>query len=161
MVMGTALDTVLSWGVKIDVVLVQSEQIEMAKAKTESQMPLLIKVYEPNEDVVAFGLRELSKNQNAANIVMHASEDAFTKTMEFVDSMNITLIDDTTRWIPVSKKFQKWLPAKSHLKLRRSCNESITYTGLKEAGVDLVETISDGNVVIESPNLFWVGETIL
>jgi hypothetical protein len=162
MVLGTALDSVLSWGVKIDVVLIgPGNDIEKLKETIQEQMPVTVLTYNEDQDPMLFGLTELVKNQNAVNIVQHASSDTFKKVLSFTKQINIVLLDNDMRWLPIFGIFQKWLPAKSIVALKTNAHQSIKHTGLTQRGIDLFETIADGNITIESSDVFWVGETIV
>jgi hypothetical protein len=161
MVLDVVLESVLTWGVKIDVVLVAAHDVDKLKAKIFEQMPVRIVVYNKDKDPVLAGLQELAKDQQAVHIVLNPSHETFEKVLEFRKQINVVLLDNDKQWIPVERKFQKWLPSKSILTVKSGQHQPIMFTGLIQHGVDLFETITDGNITIESPDIFWVGETII
>jgi hypothetical protein len=161
MVLDSTLDSVLSWGVKIDVLLVASDNVENLKAIILEQMPVTVLVYNKGQDPILFGLQKLIKDQKVVHIALHASHDIFQKVLSFTKQINIVLLDNDIRWVLVNETFQKWLPAKSILHIKRNPDQLITHTGLVQQSVDVFETHRDGNIILESPDVFWVGESII
>jgi hypothetical protein len=161
MVLDSTLDSVLSWGVKIDVVLVASDNIEKLNATILEQMPVKMVVYNKDQDPILFGLQELVKNQKAVHIALHASNDTFQKVLSFTKQINIVLLDNDIRWLSIDKAFQKWLPAKSILHIKRNPDQLITHMGLTQRNGDVFETLHDGNITLQSADVFWVGESMI
>jgi hypothetical protein len=161
MVVDSALDSVLSWGIKIDVVLAQTTQLEAVEEKTYLQRPLQIIPYDQDQNPVFVGLDNLISHQEAVNIISKISDRTFEQMQAYLGKVNLVLFDDEMRWVPVgSKKFEKWLPTKSRIAIRRDGAQAFEFNGLVQLDADSYESVTDGKITIASTDLFWVGEKI-
>jgi hypothetical protein len=160
MVLDTALDTVLSWGIKIDAVLTRLDNLVSVEEQTHEQFPLQIFSYGEDEEPLVVGLQALERDQQAVQIICPATDHIFKLLENIHYEINIVLLDGDLRWVPVSRKFEKWLPAKTNIFVRKNADQEILYSGIAEHSKDLFESVADGLVMIQSDFNFWIAETI-
>lgn len=147
-----ALSRVLSWGIKIDIVVVNEADRETLRPQLLEQQPL--KILSASDDGLRTALQfiQASKQQFVS---------VFTTTsLGVLQAMNVTLdmvvFNNAWRWVFMrSGNFEKWLPAGTQLSIHPPDAE-VTCTGLDET---LCATI-DGIVTIQQPQhrAIWVGE---
>jgi hypothetical protein len=161
MVLDTVLDKVLSWGIKIDVVIAATKSLQIVEEKTTEQFPVQIICYAKDEHPISVGLHALIKNHQAVNIVSGVSDATFQNLAPFCEQINVVLLDHEMRWVPASKKLSKWMPHSSVLFIKKSDGaQNITHEGLKFINDNEFETLKDGYVILSSDSLFWVGENL-
>jgi len=159
-----ALDQVLSWGIKIDVILAssifQSENSELL----ESQYPVKFLTV-GNEDFLNEGLQYLLTSKHEAVHLVGISHQSAIDLQEKLELMNLTLVDGNWKYYPVkSGKFKKWFAESSiHIhgkegmpvEIKNSEGEillPITYATMIE--------VPEGITEINAPGIFWIGEEI-
>jgi len=159
-----ALDQVLSWGIKIDVILAsaafQKENLQLL----ESQFPVKFLTVE-NEDFLNEGLQYLLASKHEAVHLVGISHQSAFALQEKLDLMNLTLVDGNWKYYPVkSGKFKKWFAASSihihgkegmPIEIKNSEGEillPITYATMIE--------VPEGITEINAPGIFWIGEEI-
>jgi hypothetical protein len=161
MVMEPALDKVLTLGIKIDVVVAAAEHVLNAEHRTSDQMPVSIISYQQGQNSLQEAIRFLLDSHRAAYVVTDQIDDNLFKQLEkYYEQIAIVLTDGVMRWIPVSSRFEKWMPASSRILLRNVHANKIIHTGLIEISQDVYQSVSDGKITLSSKNLFWIGEEI-
>jgi hypothetical protein len=159
MVTDNALDEVLSWGIKIDLVLAEIAGIESVRQKLEGQGPLTILPYQPTDNAVRTGLYHLiNSKQNAVNIVMRATDDGFEVFQKLIDKLNIVVLSRDMRWSSISNEFRKWVPAKTKFLTHCDPGTQMTFRNLKMLEQGLLEAEREGHVRIIADRPFWIGE---
>ncbi|MDH4090939.1 MAG: hypothetical protein OEV74_01475 [Cyclobacteriaceae bacterium] len=155
-----ALDYVLQWRIKIDVILTSSGNVGMLPKELFDQVPLEVLLYKPHESLFKKALDCLiGKNQTAVNITVDTSNDAFKQAGEFSGRLQMNLFNEKLKWSGISSgTFEKWLPAHTNLWMQESlAMQTIQFQGLKNENGKFA-TVVDGVVSIWSDQLFWVGE---
>jgi hypothetical protein len=159
-----ALDQVLSWGIKIDVILAsaafQKENLQLL----EEQYPVKFLTVE-NEDFLNEGLQYLLASKHKAVHLVGISHQSAVDLQGKLDLMNLTLVDGNWKYYPVkSGKFKKWFAESSihihgkegmPIEIKNSEGEillPITYATMIE--------IPEGITEINAPGIFWIGEEI-
>jgi hypothetical protein len=159
-----ALDQVLSWGIKIDVILAsaafQKENLQLL----EEQYPVKFLTVE-NEDFLNEGLQFLLASKHKAVHLVGISHQSAVDLQGKLDLMNLTLVDGNWKYYPVkSGKFKKWFAESSihihgkegmPIEIKNSEGEillPITYATMIE--------IPEGITEINAPGIFWIGEEI-
>ncbi len=159
-----ALDQVLSWGIKIDVILASPEFQRNNQHLLESQYPVkFLGVLSGN--YLEEGLQYLlATKHESVNLVgmSHRNTPDLEKNLEFMD---ICLFDGDWKYYPIKTgKLKKWFtPGVIHLhgeeelavEIRNSSGHMIlpiTYTTMVE--------VPEGTTEISSKGLFWIGENI-
>lgn len=155
-----AVEDVLLWNIKMDVVLSKEESVRELTDELSSQAPLTILAHGAAESPLVNALYFLiSKKQTAVNIFASDTSGTILLAEPFAERLQISVMDGNIKWSGVANgHFEKWLSSKSSVHLRPSQpQQSFSVEGLKQAG-DHYENESDGMIFIHSPALFWVGE---
>ena len=157
----SAIDDVLLWNIKVDVVLVKDINVSDFTIKLSKQAPLTIVSHTEQESAVINALHFLiRKKQNAVNILSANVIDIFPLAETLAHHLQISVMDGNMKWSAIaSGHFEKWMPAKSTLFLKESTRQqSIELKGVEKVD-GYYECRADGLVGLESEALFWVGET--
>jgi hypothetical protein len=140
-----ALDIVMNWGIKIDVVVAAANRIAGLTASLQNQFPLKLLSYNSPEEALSTAMYFLiAKKQIAVNVVT-------TEPLENFESFSlpdISVFNGDKRWSLIRQgSYEKWLPAGRTVRLYPSNNEP-----------DL-ETQRDGVVIIKRDSSFWINES--
>lgn len=159
-----ALDQVLSWGIKIDVILA-SEPFQQANQQLlEEQYPVKF-ITTIDEDFLQSGLDYLVSTDHKA---VHLVGISHLKALDLQDKLqmiNLTILDGDWKYYPVkSGVFKKWF-AESNIHIHgkegmpvQIQNENgelilpITYATMLE--------VPEGTTEIKAQGIFWVGEQV-
>jgi hypothetical protein len=155
-----AVEDVILWNIKMDVVLAEDKSVQELGRKLVDQAPLTILSHTIDESPLVNALYFLiRKKQNGVNIFSLNPDETIAVAEKFVDQLQINIIDGTSKWSGVtSGHFEKWMTAKTPIFLRKSGeHQSIALFGLKKAA-DHYECLADGMIGLKSNALFWVGE---
>jgi hypothetical protein len=157
-----AVEDVILWNIKLDVVLADDKDVEALSSRLVDQAPLTILSHTSNESPLINALYFLiRKKQNGVNIFSSNPDETILLAEKFADQLQISITDGTLKWSGVtSGHFEKWMTAKTPIYLRKSReHQSIAFFGLKEAG-DHYESLADGMIRLQSDALFWLGELV-
>lgn len=111
MVLSHAVDAVLEWGIKIDVVICQYTEIEDLKPKLKPQSPLQLLAFE-NSDLLASAFIVLEDmGHNAVNLLADVFNSSCLDTMkQYTDTIDSVLYYNDQKWVYEAKGvFQKWV----------------------------------------------------
>jgi hypothetical protein len=159
MVYESALEQVLGWGIKIDIVVSKQDTSEALAQKLISQAPVKFLSGDPTNDVAAALHFLISTKQRAVSIVTDDAYELFDRLGAFLPQLGITLLTGAVKWSGISSGlYKKWLPAASRL-LIYAPSEPELISGLKKSG-SYYEVLHDGFVNLASGTPFWVGEGI-
>jgi hypothetical protein len=154
-----ALDEVLHWGIKIDVVSAEVTARHALQDKLMEQAPVRILSYQPGEDPVENGLHFLIASKNTAVNIMTSSVKNKLYLPENFPQIQIVLMDNDRKWSLYTHPFEKWVPAGTSLKIHpHDSSQQFTFTGLISEG-EYVTASMDGLVSIKSDTIFWIGES--
>ena len=153
-----ALENVLRWGIKVDVILQHGNTHQEIKEKVNNQIPVQILSCN-GENFMTKGLQFLIENNNlAVNLIASPGVDFFKEAEKFVHQIQICVVGQNQKWSAVtSGKFQKWMPAGSKLAIRHDPVSPPHWQGLIQNG-STWETDRDGMVLIQAKSQFWIGE---
>jgi len=155
-VLADQVETVLGWGIKVDVILTPLNEIEHWKNKLVDQAPVKFLSYNLGDDplMTAFHFLTTSK-ANAVNCLLASYED-LTKVESFAGlDIEVFVENILWRWIK-SGHFEKWVPATSKLYLLPEHIKS----EFSEFSSGFFQTEKDGMVVFKSNHSFWIGEEL-
>ncbi|MFY0594081.1 hypothetical protein [Roseivirga sp.] len=106
-----ALDEVLSWGIKIDVVVAQAKDLEVLKPKLKPQSPVQLLGFE-SEDLLSCGYIFLSDQKHSAVNVLARLYDsrALDLTKEYLDTIDTVIYYNDKKWVfAPNGQFEKWV----------------------------------------------------
>ena len=137
-----ALPDVLSWGIKVDVVIASASSIQVLTISLQDQFPLKLIPFQEDGEALSTALYFLiASKQKAVNIVSAAD----LKTYEQFSSLDMNVLRGNKRWSFIrSGNYEKWLPAGSII-------QTYPYN-------DSIKTESEGVISIQKGEGFWVGE---
>ena len=160
MVAERAIEDVMLWNIKMDVVLAEENNAQALSIRLVDQAPFTILAHASDESPLLNALYYLiRKKQNGVNVFSSNADEAIVLSEKFADQLQICVMDGTFKWSAVAAgHFDKWMAAKTPIFLRKSqMQQSIDLVGLKKAG-DHYESMVDGMIRLQSEALFWVGE---
>jgi thiamine pyrophosphokinase len=146
-VSATALEGVLRWGIKIDVLLTPDIGEEYDQVKID-QSPLDILHYKEAQSELAAGLQFLcGRKQFNVNVLVSEPSHYFSVAASYSDRISIVLLAGKFKWHFVGNgSYSKWLPSQTKLKL--FSNNSLEAVVSTETGLYQHEQLLP----------FWVGE---
>ncbi len=142
----SSLEMVLSWEIKIDVLLASTSD-PIAQLVID-QAPLhIIHSSEDNNVLESVCTFLLDRKQNNLNVIAHEAH-AMIAIAKFVsERVNIVIFEGKVRWHLVENgTYSKWLPAQSNLKVFN--NGKLEEIMIRQNGISKIERDS----------AFWVGE---
>lgn len=106
-----AVEKVLSWGIKMDVVICTEENKPTIKQKLEDQIPLKLIICASQQEFIntAFGFL-LGNNHKAVNLIDKTSSGLLKLLTEYCDSIETVIVDQKGRTHFVDGEFRKWMP---------------------------------------------------
>jgi len=158
------LDQVLSWGIKIDVILATAEFQQENRHLLEEQYPVKFLTASP-ENTLDEGLHYFLATTHRAAHLVGFSHLNFLNLEEKLGSFDLTILDAGWKYYPVkSWKFKKWF-AESTIRLLGTegmpveiSNENgklmlpLVYLTQSEVPEGITEIVGNG--------IFWVGEKV-
>lgn len=145
-----ALDAVLAWGIKVDVVVVEEDFTGAARLKLMDHAPVRILGYPSGQkplDAVFLFLQ--ASRQWYVNVVTNLPDELFDLQAND-ENMFVVMFCNKLRWSLVkSGKFEKWLPAGTEIVIRNT-----------DQTCDKFGQEHDGIIHLTRPGRFWVGERL-
>lgn len=159
-----ALDQVLSWRIKIDIILASPTFQNENQELLEAQFPVKFLTVE-KDDFLNAGLKHLVASKHEAAHLVGISHQAAFELEDKLKLMNLTLVDGGWKYYPVkSGVFKKWFAESSihihgkegmPMEMKNSEGElilPITYATMIE--------VPEGITQIKVPGIFWIGEQV-
>lgn len=139
-----ALDLVISWGIKVDVVVAAADRITGLTTLLQHQFPLKLLSYNSPDEALSTALYFLiAKKQKAVNVIAAEPLESF----ESFSTLDISVLNKDKRWSFIRNgSYQKWLPAGTTVKVYPSKGEA-----------EILNS-TDGVVTVERTGSFWVSE---
>jgi hypothetical protein len=140
------IETVLSWGIKVDVLIAPAIGIKDWELKLADQFPIKIIPLNSDEDLLATAFKFLKSSKAKAIICLLQNKDQLSK-LELNAQIDIEAFVDGNRWSWIqSGNFQKWVAA-----------NSILYFYPEGKIIDVGE---EGIFSITQDRAFWLGEEL-
>jgi len=139
-----AIPNVMSWGIKIDVVIADASNIADLTSTLHEQFPLKLISFNTCEEALSTALYFLiAARQKAVNILSLQSLESF----EPFTAIDLSVFQYGKRWSFIrSGVYEKWLPAERAIHVYPADNDST------------IKTQRDGVIVIKRETGFWVAE---
>lgn len=143
MVSERALKEVLSWGIKIDIVIASEENVSNLKNSLLDQSPVKLHSY-TSKGALATALDLLiSSRQKAVNVFATEPLESF----EVFSSLDISVFHSGKRWSYIrNRSYEKWFPT-GRIILVHSANDQ-----------SVIRTEHEGVITINRDYNFWVSE---
>lgn len=154
-VLHTQAETVLSWGIKVDVLLVPAGEEADWIASTKDQQPIEM-IPLGNESSLKSAFEFVDARNIAAVNCLVADEQALSVAIDI--NHDVEAFFDNKRWSRIkSGRFEKWIAAKSQL----SILPKEVHTEISGISNGKYITGKDGIVVLQATIPFWVGEELI
>ena len=159
------VEVVLSWGIKVDVILATQEFQEANLYLLEEQYPvrfLIVSGTEPLEEGLHYLLASQHKGVHLVGFDHTKMGDLAAKTA----LLDLTVLDEDWKYYPVKVgKFKKWFAA-SEIRILAKENQPLELSNSNGqllfpiqylTQIELPEGISE----FSSPDIFWIGEKVI
>lgn len=156
-----SLQHVISWGIKVDVVMVREHDIDMIRPLVADLTPVRILPYDEEVRLFQTCLNFLA-GEGQHNVTIATSDvfQIFPLLQDHLTSFGVVVHNEVSRWVPVLKTLEKWVPENTAFKIQKTNpDSSVFYSGLTEVADDLISS-QDGFIRFWSQDLFWVGQTL-
>ncbi len=122
-----AVEEVILWNIKMDVVLADDKDVQALSSRLVDQAPLTILSHASDESPLINALYFLiRKKQNGVNIFSSNPDETILLAEKFADQLQISIMDGTLKWSGVtSGHFEKWMTAKTPIYLEKKRGASI------------------------------------
>lgn len=112
-VLDHAIDQVLHWGIKIDVVIAATQAVDDLADRLDHQTPLKIIACTPKEDPIEKCILFLEESkQGSLNILADNDQEIIRVIDGCSTQMDVSVLTDNIRWSSMlSGKFEKWVPS--------------------------------------------------
>ena len=156
LVADTALEEVISWGIKIDVVFIQETFHDRCMALLGDQLPVATVTYEGIEDLSGKALDFLKQcNEHAVQIVVQKDVDKWMNFFSDPGALHVTIHQESKRWLQIrEKQFRKWVAAGTSFGIHDRSG-AFEVQGLRRVEGRFTAP-NDGIIAILSMQPFWV-----
>ena len=170
-VTANALDEVLHWGIKIDVVLANTDQVEALKPRLKDQQPIDFYAFETKDLVNAGFVFLLDMGRRAVNVLADIYQThVLDQIRELTREMDIVLFYNNQKWVYTQLGYyKKWVSSGHVIGIHPvAANTFIKTSGFyiekkDEPFIEPDELVAEtsGKVVIETNQKpFWVIEQV-
>ncbi len=157
-----ALEQVLKWGIKVDVVVCKTASLDKVSAQTADQYPVDIVAVEGNH--IDEGLKYLYQRKHVAvNIIADFDQDLVKQ--EFLDKMDVIIFNQGFKAFYVTNgSWKKWVTADTLFKVLPVATQTPAQTdNLKPLAdnQDYLTPVNEGFIQINHPqHPFWIFEKL-
>lgn len=150
-VLESALEAVLSWGIKLDMVISAPDQVDAHMKLLRDQVPVKILSHHTQDHSINTAMMFLTAEKyKAVNVVGSAPG----LVEDFADRMDIVTFFEGKRWVYIRNgKFEKWVSRGTLFEFPESVK---SIEGLDKNGL----AVKDGVIKAEADFPFWVGEVL-
>jgi thiamine pyrophosphokinase len=170
-VTANALNEVLHWGIKIDVVLAHSDQVKQLKPRLKDQQPIDLYAFETNDLLSAGFVFLLDMGRKAVNVMADIYQtQVLDQIREVAREMDAVLFYNNQKWVyVVNGFFQKWVSSGHVLGIHPVAEQTFIKTAgfyiekTDEPFVEPDELVAEtsGRVTIETNQKpFWLIEQV-
>jgi len=155
-ILSSEVETVIAWGIKVDVVVAPLAEMDHWRDKLADQAPIRFISYNPDDEPLATAFYFLAASKAAAvNCLLDSKEDL--EKIESYSTLDIEAFVDNKLWSWMKKgHFEKWFPASASLYLLPEEMKS----EFPQFATGSFCTTKDGIVSLKSTHSFWVGEEL-
>jgi len=153
-----ALDSVLMWRIKTDVVLLPAADEKVAGHLRANQDALEIRLLLIDEHPLESALRHvIARTQKHVHVWGTASEATFRCAEKFVADVGVSIVEPGMKWSAIAREFSKWYPENAVISIYAKSDVEISGPRMSQtrSGVQIIEA---GLITVRSKKSFWVGE---
>lgn len=155
-VLSSEIETVIAWGIKVDVVITPLADMASWRDRLVDQTPIRFISYNLGDDPIETAFYFLIAAKSAAVNCLLGSIDDLNRIESF-SNLDIEAFVDHKLWRHIKKgHFEKWLPAGATLSLLPSEQED----EFPEFVSGRYRNPVDGMVSLKSTHSFWIGEEL-
>jgi len=156
-VLSDEVDTVISWGIKVDVVIAPLDELPGWRDRLADQAPVKLVSYNQGEDPLTTAIYFLTATKaNAVNCLLKDKHDL--DKMQTLSALDTEAFVENKIWSCIrSGHYEKWLPAGATLYLLPEALQ----VEVPEFKTGSYPVIQDGIVSIKSNHVFWIGEELM
>jgi hypothetical protein len=155
-----AIDSVLSWGIKADVILSGGILPDELMQKAAHQQPFEMIASSKSQmfdDAIQFAV---AKNQLFVTVAVAGAAAYFQRCTALAKKVDISIIDTVARWSSIhSGIFTKWFGASAILHLNNSGDFKIS-GAVQQNGSNTYQVLVDSIITVQSDSFFWIGEPL-
>jgi hypothetical protein len=159
-----SVDVVLSWGIKIDVVLATSSFQEENSHLLEEQYPLRFLTVSSLSGLDE-GLHYLLASQHKGVHLVGVNHQSHRELEEKTSHLDLTLVDGDWKYYPVKgEKFSKWFAA-SEIQILAAENQPLEISNTNGQLLFPIQYLTqievpEGTSTFSSTGIFWIGERV-
>jgi hypothetical protein len=159
-----SVDLVLSWGIKIDVILATSSFQKENMQLLEEQYPLRFLTVSASQSLEE-GLHYLVTSQHKGVHLVGINHQNHQELEEKTSHLDLTLVDGDWKYYPVKGgKFSKWF-ALSEIRLLATENQPLEISNANGQLLFPVQYLTqievpEGTSTFSSTGIFWIGERV-
>jgi hypothetical protein len=155
-VLSSEVETVIAWGIKVDVVITPLTEMIRWRDQLAEQTPIRFISYNPEDDPLQTAFYFLTATKAAAVNCLLATKDDLKKIESF-SNLDIEAFVENKLWSWMKKgHFEKWFPSGATLYLSPEEMKS----EFPEFASGSCCTSKEGIICFKSTNPFWVGEEL-
>ncbi|MDN3204270.1 thiamine pyrophosphokinase [Algoriphagus sediminis] len=159
-----SLEKVISWGVKVDVLIATEKFQNVNKNLLNEQSPIIF-LQSESENFLSDGIKYLLATDHFAAHLVGYDHSKFLELNSLLDKINLTIIDQNWKYYPVRhKKLSKWFREST---LRFLAKDDLPIQISNESGVTIVPNlyltqfeVPEGTTALEAKEVFWIGEEL-
>ena len=156
-VLSSEVETVIAWGIKVNVVITPLAEMETWRDQLVEQTPIRFISYNPDDEPLQTAFYFLTASKAAGVNCLLGSKDDLTKIESF-SNLDIEAFVDNKLWSWMKKgHFEKWFPSGATLYLSPEEMKS----EFPEFVSGSYRTVKDGIISLKSTRSFWIGEELV
>lgn len=154
-----ALESVVTWGIKIDALLdLSGDQRRMEKLLSD-QLPVHLIAAADKISGLREVFRYLGAEQNSAVSILTFSAAELLPLVDGLVGLDLAVQDGAMRWSRIGHDFQKWLPSGTVFKIFSPAGTLPDVQGAQKIN-GMFETTADGMVRFKPVQPVWIGESL-
>jgi hypothetical protein len=155
-----AVEVVLTWGIKIDVVISDTAATESMLEKLMPQTPVEFLHFASAADPATTAIEFLINTRHSAVAILASNPPALFDRLALVShSITITVLNHEIRWSRIaSGGYKKWLAKNTEIWIKGI--HHLPPSVLDALGADRFKVVADGFLLLTQDDLFWVGEAL-
>lgn len=155
-VLSSEVDTVISWGIKVDVVIAPHSELSEWRDRLIDQTPIRFISFNPGDDPMATAFYFLiAAKANAVNCLLNDTNEL--EKIESYSNLDTEAFVDNKLWSCIRNgHYEKWLPAGARLYVLPEKMHA-EFPEFKSGSYRIAR---DGIISLKSNHSFWIGEEL-